>query len=158
MVLNTSKILEENLVQSAFHPTLGDEFTFQQDNNFKKKRPNLHWRCLPRRQWMSWSGRDSVWTWIYLKIYSKTWKWLPSNDQQPMTELEFWKQYMGKCCTIQLWKPIRDLLRKTHSCNHCQRCFFKMWNKSLKLATSNADTQSYTIMPTMKCSSYGIAG
>ena len=35
MLLSTGKILEENLVQSAFHQTLGDEFTFQQDNNLK---------------------------------------------------------------------------------------------------------------------------
>ena len=34
---STGKILEENLVQSAFHQTLGDEFTFQQDNNLKHK-------------------------------------------------------------------------------------------------------------------------
>ena len=33
MELSTGKILEENLVQSTFHQTLGDEFTFQQDNN-----------------------------------------------------------------------------------------------------------------------------
>ena len=26
---------KKNLVQSAFHQTLGDEFTFQQDNNLK---------------------------------------------------------------------------------------------------------------------------
>ena len=31
------KILEENLVQSAFQQTLGDEFTFQQDNSLKHK-------------------------------------------------------------------------------------------------------------------------
>ena len=30
-------ILKQNLVQSAFQPTLGDEFTFQQDNNLKHK-------------------------------------------------------------------------------------------------------------------------
>jgi hypothetical protein len=29
MELSTDKILEENLVQSAFHQTLGDEFTGQ---------------------------------------------------------------------------------------------------------------------------------
>ena len=34
--LSTAKILEENLLQSAFHQTLGDEFTFQQDNNIKQ--------------------------------------------------------------------------------------------------------------------------
>ena len=33
----TELILEENLVQSAFHQTLGDEFIFQQDNNLKHK-------------------------------------------------------------------------------------------------------------------------
>ena len=37
MELNIGKILEENLVQSAFYQTLGDEFTFQQDNNIKHK-------------------------------------------------------------------------------------------------------------------------
>ena len=35
--LSTGQILEENLVQSAFHQTMGDEFTFQQDNNLKHK-------------------------------------------------------------------------------------------------------------------------
>ena len=35
--LSTGKVLEESLVQSAFHQTLGDEFTFQQDNNLKHK-------------------------------------------------------------------------------------------------------------------------
>ena len=37
MERSTSKILEDNLVQSAFHLTLGDEFTFQQNNNLKHK-------------------------------------------------------------------------------------------------------------------------
>jgi hypothetical protein len=37
MELNTGKILVENLVWSAFHQTLGDEFTFQQDNSLKHK-------------------------------------------------------------------------------------------------------------------------
>ena len=37
MELSTGKIQEENLVQSAFQQTLGDKFTFQQDNNLKHK-------------------------------------------------------------------------------------------------------------------------
>jgi hypothetical protein len=37
MELSTGRTLEENLIQSAFHQTLGDEFTFQQDNNLKHK-------------------------------------------------------------------------------------------------------------------------
>ena len=37
MELSTGRILEENLVQSDFHQTLGDEFTFQQNNNLKQK-------------------------------------------------------------------------------------------------------------------------
>ena len=37
MELSTGKTLEENLVQSAFQQTLGDEFIFQQDNNLKHK-------------------------------------------------------------------------------------------------------------------------
>ena len=37
MELSTGKILEENLVPSAFHQTLGDEFTFQQDPKHEAK-------------------------------------------------------------------------------------------------------------------------
>ena len=37
MELSTGKILNKNLVQSAFHQTLGDEFSFQQDNNLTHK-------------------------------------------------------------------------------------------------------------------------
>ena len=37
MEISIGKILEENPVQPAFHQTLGDEFTFQQDNNLKHK-------------------------------------------------------------------------------------------------------------------------
>ena len=33
--LSIGKILEETLVQSAFQQTLGDTFTFQQDNNLR---------------------------------------------------------------------------------------------------------------------------
>ena len=33
--IRTGKILEENLVQSAFQETLGDKLTFQNDNNIK---------------------------------------------------------------------------------------------------------------------------
>jgi hypothetical protein len=35
--LSTGKILEENLVQSAFQQILRDKFPFQQDNNLKPK-------------------------------------------------------------------------------------------------------------------------
>ena len=45
MELSTGKIIEENLVQSAFHQTLDDEFTFQQDNNLE----------------------------LFMEIYGKTW-------------------------------------------------------------------------------------
>ena len=34
---NHRQNLKENLVQSTFHQTLGDTFTFQQDNNLKHK-------------------------------------------------------------------------------------------------------------------------
>jgi hypothetical protein len=55
MELSTGKILEENLVQSAFHQTLGDALSFQQENPM----PNLDWSCLPRRlnvpEWPSYS-------------------------------------------------------------------------------------------------------
>jgi hypothetical protein len=37
MELIIGKILVENLIQSAFHQTLGDDFTLQQDNNCKHK-------------------------------------------------------------------------------------------------------------------------
>jgi hypothetical protein len=35
--LRTGKVLEENLVQSAFQQTLRDKFIFQQDKNVKHK-------------------------------------------------------------------------------------------------------------------------
>jgi hypothetical protein len=35
--LNAGKILEENLVESAFQQTLGDKCTIQQENNLKHK-------------------------------------------------------------------------------------------------------------------------
>ena len=42
MELSTAKILEGNLVQ-----TLGDEFTFQQDNNLKHKgKSTLQLQCI----------------------------------------------------------------------------------------------------------------
>uniref|UniRef100_A0AAZ3NX94 Uncharacterized protein n=1 Tax=Oncorhynchus tshawytscha TaxID=74940 RepID=A0AAZ3NX94_ONCTS len=37
MELSTGQILEENLVESAFHQILGDVFISQQDNNLKHK-------------------------------------------------------------------------------------------------------------------------
>ena len=37
MELSTGKILEVNLFQSAFQQTLGDKFTYQQDNDLKHK-------------------------------------------------------------------------------------------------------------------------
>ena len=37
MELTTGKILEENLIQSAFNQTLVEEFTFQQDENIEQK-------------------------------------------------------------------------------------------------------------------------
>ena len=37
MELSTGKILEENMVHSAFQQTLGDKLIFQQDNNLKHK-------------------------------------------------------------------------------------------------------------------------
>jgi hypothetical protein len=37
MELSAGKIVDENLVQSAFQQTLGDKCTFQQDNNLKHK-------------------------------------------------------------------------------------------------------------------------
>ena len=60
MELSTGKILEENLFQSAFHQTLGDEFTFQQDYCLPS--------CLPRRKWMFLSGRVTILNSIDLKI------------------------------------------------------------------------------------------
>ena len=37
MELSRDKILKENLIQPTFRQSLGDEFTFQQDNNLKHK-------------------------------------------------------------------------------------------------------------------------
>jgi hypothetical protein len=50
MELRTGKILEENLVHSSFHLTLGDKFHFQKDNNLKHKATyTLEW-FISRRQ------------------------------------------------------------------------------------------------------------
>ena len=37
MELSSGKILEKTLLHPAFYQTLGDEFTFHQDNNVKHK-------------------------------------------------------------------------------------------------------------------------
>ena len=63
MELSTGKILEENMVQSAFQQTLGDRFTFQQDKNL-----NIHWICLPRQHCIFLSGLVTVLTYIRLTI------------------------------------------------------------------------------------------
>ena len=77
--LGTGEILEEPLVQSDFHQTLGDDFTFQQANNLKHKDKYrlelLTKMTLNAPEWLSYS--------FDLKIDGKTWKWLSSNDQQP---------------------------------------------------------------------------
>ena len=59
MELSTGKILEENLVQCAIHETLGDEFTFQQDNNQNHK-PKSTLELLTKKtenvpEWLSYS-------------------------------------------------------------------------------------------------------
>ena len=67
----TGKILEENLVQSAFQQILGDEFTFQQDNNLKHKAKYtlelLTKTTLNVPEWLSYS-----FDLIDLKIYGTT--------------------------------------------------------------------------------------
>ena len=58
MELSISKISEKNLVQSAFHQTLGDEFTFQQDNlkhNVKSTLELLTKKTLNVPEWPSYS-------------------------------------------------------------------------------------------------------
>ena len=59
MRLSTGKILEESLVQSAFYQTLGDEFSFQQDNNLKRKAKStlelLTKMTLNVPEWLSYS-------------------------------------------------------------------------------------------------------
>jgi hypothetical protein len=59
MELSAGKILKETQVQSAFHQTLGDEYTFQQDNNPKHKAKSIL-ELVPRRQGMFLSGRVTV--------------------------------------------------------------------------------------------------
>ena len=70
--LSTGKTLEENLVQSAFQQTLGDKFTFQQDNNLKQKAKYtlelLTKTTLNVTDWPSYSFDLK----IVLKIYGKT--------------------------------------------------------------------------------------
>ena len=60
MELSTGKILEESLVQSAFHQTTGAEFTCQQDNNLKHKAKStlelLTKKTLNVSEWPSYSS------------------------------------------------------------------------------------------------------
>ena len=62
MELNTGKILEENLVQYAFHQTLEDVFTFQQDNNLKHKGKStlelLTKKTVNVPEWLSYLSRN----------------------------------------------------------------------------------------------------
>ena len=57
--LSTGKILEENLVQSAFKQTLGDKFTFQQDNNLKTQ-GQIYTGVAYQDEWMFLSGLVKV--------------------------------------------------------------------------------------------------
>ena len=65
MELSTGKILEANLVKSAFHQTLGDEFTFQQDNNVQHKAKStlkfLTKKTMSDPEWPSYSFDLSLW-------------------------------------------------------------------------------------------------
>ena len=117
MELSTGKILEENLVQSAFHQKLGDEFPFQQDNHLKHKAiSTLATVNVARLQfWLKSDGKSMARlenSCLINNQFDRAWRIL--------------KRIMGKCCTIQLWKALRDLSRKTHSCNRFQRCFYKV--------------------------------
>jgi hypothetical protein len=51
-----SKILEENLLQSALHQRLGEECTYEQDNNLQHKAKSTL-ELLTKKQWMFLSGQ-----------------------------------------------------------------------------------------------------
>uniref|UniRef100_A0AAZ3SPC3 Uncharacterized protein n=1 Tax=Oncorhynchus tshawytscha TaxID=74940 RepID=A0AAZ3SPC3_ONCTS len=55
MELSTGKILEENLVQSAFHQKRRDEFTLQQDNNLQHKAKSTLELLANVHEWSSYS-------------------------------------------------------------------------------------------------------
>uniref|UniRef100_A0AAZ3RN12 Uncharacterized protein n=1 Tax=Oncorhynchus tshawytscha TaxID=74940 RepID=A0AAZ3RN12_ONCTS len=75
--LRTGKILEENLVQSAFHQTLGDNFTFQQDNNLKHK-AKIIMELLTKTKL-----NVPEWPRYSFDLNMARLKCLSSNDQQP---------------------------------------------------------------------------
>ena len=79
--LITGKVLEGNLVQSDFQQTLGDKFTFHQDNNLKHKSKDtlelLTKMTLKVPGWPSYCFEINL-----LKSMARL-KWLSSNDQQP---------------------------------------------------------------------------
>ena len=59
MEVSIGKILEQNLVQSAFQQNQGVEFTFHQDNNLKHKAKSTQ-ECLTKKtmnfpEWLSYS-------------------------------------------------------------------------------------------------------
>ena len=77
MALSKGKILEEHLLQSAFHQTPGDEFTFQQENNLKHKAKNtlelLTKKTANVPEWPSYSFDFNLFEnlWQYVKIVVK---------------------------------------------------------------------------------------
>ena len=79
MELSTGK----NLVQYAFHQTLGDKFTFQQDNNLKHKAKSYAGVAYQEDSKWSWVAELQFWfksAWKYMARL----KWLSSNDHQPI--------------------------------------------------------------------------
>jgi hypothetical protein len=84
-----------------------------------------HWRCLPRTQWTFLCPSYSFWL-------KSTWKSVVRTENCYLTMINnqfdrAWrtlKRIMGKCCTIQVGKALRD--PEWHSCNRRQRCFYKL--------------------------------
>uniref|UniRef100_A0AAZ3RTT4 Tc1-like transposase DDE domain-containing protein n=1 Tax=Oncorhynchus tshawytscha TaxID=74940 RepID=A0AAZ3RTT4_ONCTS len=72
--ISAGKILEENLVHSSFQQTLGDEFTFQQNNNLKHKAKStlelLTKKMVNVPEWPSYSFDFNLLEnlWQYLKM------------------------------------------------------------------------------------------
>ena len=114
--LNTGKILEGNLVQSAFRQTLRDKSTFQQDNNLKHKAKYflelLTKKTLNVPEWPSYSWLKSTWKsmarlgngcLVIINQFDRAWR--------------IKKIIMCKYCTIQMCKALRDFPQKTQMYN-----------------------------------------
>ena len=118
------QIPEENLLQSTEDFRLRQRFT-------RTITPSIQ----PQQHWMaSEQERESPWVTQPKPILESHWEsverledccspTLPIPLDRAWTNLQ---GRMGETPQIQMWRGDTDTPKKTRSCNHCQRCFYKV--------------------------------